>query len=114
MKRVKRSGGPVFQGDLMIVPCDNIPVGASEVRPVNGQVIVAHSETGHHHTVSACAAKVFAVSAMLQYLRVTAAHVDLLHQRSYDQHEALRLPKGDYEMLRQREGSPEGWRRVMD
>jgi hypothetical protein len=104
----------VYQGDLCIIPVDGIPDGLMEAQPTDGQHIVAHSETGHHHVVAARAAKLYVATAMLAYLRVQAEHVDLRHLRPHDTHEDIRLPKGDYQLLRQREGAPEGWRQVAD
>ena len=40
--------------------------------------------------------------------------VDLEHLRSTDTHETLRLEPGIWEVRRQREYSPEGWRRAAD
>lgn len=113
MKTINRSNGASYQGDLVIIPVDEIPKNIVETQPEGENHIVAHSETGHHHVVSARLAKLYVVSAMMSYLRV-AEQVKLQHLRPYDTHETIALPKGDYQLLRQREGSPEGWRQVMD
>ena len=103
-----------FQGDLCIIPIARIPDGLDEAQPDGaGNHVVAHSETGHHHVVSSLAARVWVASAMLAYMRVRE-QAELLHMRPFDQHEALSLPPGDYQILRQREGAPAGWRRVED
>ncbi len=114
MKQINRTEGACYQGDLCILPVKEIPEGLIESPPDSEHLVVAHSETGHHHVVAARAATLYVVSAMMAYLRVKAEHADLEHLRSWDTHETLRLPTGDYQLLRQREGAPEGWRRVAD
>jgi len=102
-----------FQGDLMLIPVDAIPEGVEEVKAEGENYVVAHSETGHHHVVSARVAKLYMAGAMVMYLRAKEV-VDVRHLRPVDKHETLRLPPGDWKLLRQREGTPEGWRRVED
>lgn len=114
MKTINRKNGVSYQGDLAIIPIDKIPDNVIETQPKGENHIVAHSETGHHHVVAARLAKLYIASAMMSYLRVIADQAELQHLRPYDTHETLALPKGDYQLLRQREGSPEGWRQVMD
>ena len=104
----------VFQGDLAIIPVNAIPEGVEEVVTDDEHHVVAHSETGHHHVLEARKVRVYqAASAMYLYLKVLE-QVELNHMRSVDRHEALSLPPGDYQLLRQREGTPEGWRQVAD
>ena len=38
----------------------------------------------------------------------------LEHLRTFDTHETLAIPPGVYELRRQREAVPEGWRRAQD
>lgn len=49
----------------------------------------------------------------LSYLRVSG-ETTLEHLRDFDTHEPLSLPPGNYEVRRQREYTPEGWRQVAD
>jgi hypothetical protein len=114
MKVINRDKGPVYQGDLAIIPVDEIPSDVVEAKSEGENHIVAHSETGHHHVVPTRMAKLYVVSAMMSYLRVVAEQANLQHLRPYDTHETVALPKGDYQLLRQREGAPEGWRQVAD
>lgn len=112
---VDRSKGAAAQGDCFIIPVEEIPSNAVEAKAENSKLIVAHSETGHHHALSAEGATLYSVpgNPMVSYLSV-AAESDLEHERSFDTHETLRLPRGNYQILRQREGAPEGWRQVAD
>ncbi len=106
------------QGDLLIVKADKIPDGWIEEESKK-DYIVAHSETGHHHTVSANAAILFKnpENPMVMFLKLTQDNADFIHHRSFDTHETLRAEGGAgsiYEIRRQREYTPEGWRRVED
>ena len=102
------------QGDLLIRRIDVLPKEAKEIDPKNGKHIVAHSETGHHHWISKVEARFYgADDPMVCYLQVDDSAV-LLHDRSFDTHEPLHIPSGTFELRRQRENTPEGWRRVED
>jgi hypothetical protein len=104
------------QGDLLIRRIDEIPADAKPAKAKNGQFVVAHSETGHHHTVAERSCQVFTTEdPMILYLKVIDETETLLeHHREFDTHEALKLPVGNFEIRRQREYTPEGWRRVED
>jgi hypothetical protein len=105
------------QGDLLIRRIESLPDNVEAVNPEEGKHIVAHSETGHHHYVSANQdVTYFAVpnDPMVCYLKVGGEFVDLIHNRAYDTHETIRISNGLFELRRQREYTPEGWRRVED
>lgn len=51
---------------------------------------------------------------MICYLQIAGDFADVVHHRPHDTHETLRLVRGIYEVRRQREWTPEGWRRVED
>lgn len=108
------------QGDLYIRRIDKLPSGAKQVPAEKGVFIVAHSETGHNHVVKERPNVKFynTDDPLVSYLEVIEAtdEVETLieHLRSYDTHEALSVPAGIYEIRRQREYVPEGWRRVAD
>jgi len=102
------------QGDLMLRAVDSMPDGVEELKPEGNRHVVAHSETGHYHWLDSRRARVFRATAMLSYLHVLKEHVDLIHARENDRHETIRVPRGLYEIRRQREYTPEGWRRVED
>lgn len=103
------------QGDCLIVAVGEIPHDAVEVQPTGGTYVVAHSETGHHHAVDAEGARYYSTpDPLVCYLRVDGEYVDLVHMRDYDTHETIRIPRGAFQIRRQREWTPEGWRRVED
>ncbi len=106
---------PSFQGDLCIRRIAALPPGLTPMRAEGGVFILAHSETGHHHVVQERAARVFIdqTNAFIAYLQALAP-TELEHLRSFDTHEPLLLEPGVYEVRRQREHVPEGWRRAAD
>lgn len=114
------TGKLAAQGDLMLIRMNDdevIPENAKEVAPENGKHIVAHSETGHHHyLIGTESVKYFADPSdqMTCYLKVSNEAADLIHDRSYDTHETISLTPGNYKLRRQREYTPEGYRRVED
>lgn len=113
MKKV--TGRPCFQGDLCIRRVSEIPPTARKVAGTNGYHILAHSETGHHHVVLERAAQMFIdeTNAFIAYLDV-AEPTTLDHLRSYGTHEQWVLDPGPHKINRQREYTPEGWRRAAD
>ena len=105
---------PCAQGDMLFIPVDNIPETAVPAKAVNGEFIVGHSETGHHHVIEKARAEVFeaADDEFTAWVRSLGAKVE--HKRSFDTHETLYLPEGNYQIRRQREYVPEGYRRAAD
>lgn len=109
------------QGDLLLRRVDAIPQGLKKAAVENGVYIVAHSETGHHHVIDARpTVEVFETAdPLVSYLRVIEATeeteaVILRHMRGHDTHAPITIPPGNYELRRQREYTPEGWRRAQD
>ena len=105
------------QGDILIRRVKELPENAVEVKPVNGKFVVAHSETGHHHTVAEHPGVQYFTTPdpMVAYLTVIEdVETKMEHERTFDTHETLLLKGGTYEIRRQREFVPEGWRRVED
>lgn len=123
MKEVKKCAP---QGDVLMFRVEKLPDHAQPVKPENGMLLVTHSETGHHHAVDArpgLALFQHPTDPLVGWLRITkeAQHADVVHHRPWDTHETLRLlysdsPAGEtiFEIRRQRERAPEGWRRVED
>jgi hypothetical protein len=104
------------QGDVYI-RCVNtsIPANAVEVKPEGNYVIVTHSETGHHHVMVKEKVKMYNLpDSIMKCLLVVNDPVALEHLRDYDTHESIMFDKGTYEVTRQREYTPEGFRKVQD
>lgn len=108
------------QGDLYICRIPSLPAAAKRMATENGNYIVAHSETGHHHVIADLPNAIVYESddPLVSYLEVIEATDEtetlIEHLRNYDTHESIKVSPGIYEIRRQREYSPEGWRRVAD
>ncbi len=108
------------QGDILVRRIDALPSDIKLIKAENGMFVVAHSETGHNHVIAE-RPNVRLYSAndpMISYLEVIEAtdktECLLEHLRSFDTHETIKINPGIYEIRRQREYTPEGWRRVED
>lgn len=108
------------QGDLLIRRIDKLPEGIMPMVAEHGAFVVAHSETGHHHVIAERPGVTVYGSndPMVSYLQVIDATEQtealLEHLRGHDTHETIKITSGIYELRRQREHTPEGWRRVAD
>lgn len=107
---------PAAQGEITIYPKADADracffAGGTPLKVENGRLIVGHSETGHHHVIKAGGVDVMempAPSEGIRILRMIVADPDkkLEHDRSYDTHEAIGLPPGNYEIRIGREFDP--------
>ncbi len=114
---MKTFSNTAAQGDLLICRIKELPAGLTLIKPEGDKHIVAHSETGHHHTFPTRTVELLARGddPMVMYFRVTGESADLVHHRPHDTHETIGFSKGDIGIMRrQREYTPEGWRRVED
>lgn len=115
------------QGDMLIRVINELPKNVSKINDENGKFILAHSETGHHHVVKKQPGIEFYSNdndPFIAYLVVNNSIEALIeHERSFDTHESICLKKQDiqskenkrvYEIRRQREYTPEGFRRAQD
>lgn len=112
------------QGDMMLLRIADLPAAAEEVKPENGRYTLAHSETGHDHVVmERPGVRVYKAmdefQAMLDgkpgaFLVVEDEPAELKHLRDFDTHESVKIEPGIYEVRRQREYTPEGFRRAAD
>lgn len=108
------------QGDLYVRRIDKLPSGIKPMKTVDGKYIVAESETHHHHVIEARPNVVVydTENPLVSYLQVIEATDEtetlIEHLRSFDTHETLKVDAGIYEIRRQRESAPEGWRRAAD
>lgn len=111
---------PIAQGDLLFVPIDSIPASAKPAKPLNGpHWIVGHSETGHHHVMEKVRGELLeaADNSFIAYIRTLGgddSSVEIEHKRPFDTHDPVTLGSGAWEVRRQREYSPKGWKRVED
>ena len=108
------------QGDVLFIKIDAIPANVSEQKPnANGEVVITHSETGHDHVMVLDRAPEPAVrmfngeNPLISWLQVNRPTA-LDHKRQHHTHESILFQPGMYEIRRQQEQRPEGWRRVAD
>ncbi len=110
------------QGDVMFRRVAEVPSSARAITPDDGRIVVTHSETGHDHVMvldkrksRTPAVEMFqsADNPLLAWLKVNRPTA-LEHLRPHDTHEPIMFGVGVYEVRRQREHTPEGWRPVMD
>ena len=108
------------QGDVHFTRREALPSGLTPIKAANGRIVVTHSETGHDHVmVLDRAASVPAVvmygtdNPLVSWLEVNRPTA-LEHLRPHDTHESILFAPGVYEVRRQREYTPEGFRQVED
>jgi len=106
------------QGDVLFRRVAALPEDARRVER-SGALVVAHSETGHHHTIRDATGVVQYehTDPLVCYLVAESLYMDVEHERPWDTHAPLRLlcpPGAIWEVRRQREHTPEGWRMVSD
>lgn len=103
------------QGDIYITRIEALPQGLVRVPPEGTYVIVAHSETQHHHVMDAARVEMYRLpEEIYECFLVVSEPTALEHLRSFDTHEPLLHAPGIYRIRRQREYVPEGWRRAAD
>lgn len=127
------SGKPVAQGEVLIWMKKYAPKSVleamdklknyTEMKLENNQLILGHSETGHHHVLE-CVRKSVpiskAASALIDAANDTFIELKLfeecklVHMRSNDNHGTFVFPPGEYIRGIREEQIPEGWRRVAD
>lgn len=111
MKKIENMAA---QGDVLFRRVSGLPTGLTE-SPAAERVVVAHSETGHHHYLEVVPGVRHYVGSdpTIAFLTLEG-EADVIHARPFDTHQTLRLTPGIWEVRRQREYTPEGWRRVED
>ena len=116
MKTFNKDTKMAIQGDIAITSLNALPEGLKTSAGENGVHILAHSETGHNHEVMEADVQFFddTENELVSYLVVEKDGVELKHNRSFDTHETISFDAGIYRINRQREYTPEGYRRVAD
>jgi hypothetical protein len=109
------------QGEVLFIQVENFTDEDNQyesVKAEKGQLIVAHSETGHHHVIDVKRSKEaeLLISKTNQFIGrlVVSNDVEVKHLRSFDTHKTLNLPKGKYVLRYRKEYTPEGLRKVQD
>lgn len=103
------------QGDVYIRRIDKLPANVVEIQPEGEHLIIAHSETGHNHVMDRKKAKMYSLpDSIMDCLLVVDEPTTLEHLREYHTHDPILFDKGVYHIKRQREYTPEGFRKVQD
>lgn len=93
------------QGDVLLVPVDEIPAGLKQVPLERRRIVLAHGEvTGHAHVVEGEAQF---MAADLEEMEGRFLQVEEEATLVHDEHDSITLPPGKYEVRRQREYAPE-------
>lgn len=94
----------LMQGDVTLVPVLEFP---KDVKPITGEIsgpnlVVAHSETGHHHVVPKDAVEVFADAKRIDRVWMDIQKpVELTHLREQHTHAPQKLNPGKWLAQRQ-------------
>jgi hypothetical protein len=103
----------IAQGEVYITLIDSVPAGAVPVQPQGGRYVLGHSETGHHHVVSAETTKVLTPppteaipTGISQLYMIVKAPTQVVHLRRDDTHAPQTLEPGIYRVRRARERDP--------
>lgn len=103
------------QGDVYIRRIDALPEGVVAVPPEGDRVVVTHSETGHHHVMERDKVEMYRLpEEIYDCFLVVKEPAVLEHLRPHDTHAPIQFKPGTYHVRRQREYTPEGFRRVED
>lgn len=99
------------QGDVLIKKVDSIPAEAKKVDwKKEGRVILAYGEvTGHAHATALSYATMLQTEAGQRYLQIKEGA-----QLTHEEHATITPEPGCYEVVQQREYTPEAIRNVAD
>jgi hypothetical protein len=107
------------QGDFIIIKVNSIPDNVEVINPEKGKIVVAHSETGHNHVMEAERVTAYKTTGtkdvdLYEMFLSVSQDTPIEHQRSFDTHESIMVPAGNYIVKRQREYTPLGFRKAAD
>lgn len=99
------------QGDVLFIPVSAVPEGKKrDPLKAASAVLVEGESTGHAHRCAVLDAVEVLECGDGLYLKVGDEGVSIVHE----EHAPIVLPKGDFEVRRQVEYSPEAIRNVQD
>lgn len=107
------------QGDFLIIRVDGLPSDIEDFASEGNHYVIAHSETGHNHVMERTHVKAYKPKGvperdLYELFLLVEEDTTIEHLRSFDTHETLLVPSGTYKIRRQREYTPEGYRRAAD
>lgn len=101
------------QGDVLIRKIKSLPKAANDITPKD-RIVLAYGEvTGHAHAIAAGEAREF---SMVDAANATRRFLSVVKEATvrHEEHAAIPLPPGFYEIVQQREYSPDAIRNVAD
>lgn len=103
---------PYRQGDVLLMPCADVPASARAEAPEDGRVVLARGETtGHAHVMAADRVCHFRDDGTGGgFLRIDGTDPVAL---THEEHDELMVPPGSYRVVRQREYQPRAMPRVV-
>lgn len=104
------------QGDVLFEKVNSLPDNLTAATPENGEYIVTHSETGHHHVVLERSAQLL-IDDTNEFISYIVANEDceIIHKRDFHTHQPIGFKQGDIiKVRRQREYTSEGFRKAQD
>lgn len=120
-KKLLNAGEVVSQGEIDTVKVSVLPKSIKKVNAENGNYILAHSETGHHHVVIEQPNVNYYTTddPLISYLEVVEttdkSEVFLEHLRSFDTHQPIGFDTGIYKITTLVEmGEDNLWQKVSD
>lgn len=110
MRRKQKQPTHYRQGDVLITRVnDAIPSDAKRKPRDKGRVVLAYGEvTGHAHALDAPGAELFVVNDL------TLLSLQDKAELRHEEHGSVHLPAGNYQVVIQREYTPQGLRNVAD
>lgn len=105
------------QGDCYLIPIKSVPIDAKPVAPENGNFIITHSETGHHHVIAERPdiRQFSGMDIFRGFLEVAGDEpTELVHLRANHTHAPQVVSPGAWLIQRQGAYTPQGWERARD
>lgn len=94
----------ILHGENAVIPVDKMPKGESKKY---SSFIIGHSETGHHHVLEATKDKKFDIVVKDGEIYFTSNYeAKVVHKKSYDIHETVKVEPGTYKVKRKLEYDP--------
>lgn len=123
-EKIVENTGLGFHGECVIIRADivgeTLPDDAKKIEPdEKNRLLVAHSESGHHHYVDGDQAVLYETSnPLVKFLEVEMdSHALLKHAKPEgdpQRHTTQKISGGLHKVIIQREYTPDGWRAVQD
>lgn len=100
------------QGDVLLVKVESLPEKKKKIERESGRIILAHGEvTGHAHAISHPGAQLW--QSQVWNDRSVYLELNETTELQHEEHGCITLDPGFYQVVRQREFSPDGWSSIV-